>query len=109
VHQQNPNPKEVTVCTIITLCKKAAHPTRLPVASGQHFLQLPLHHPATKKYRPSPLALTMFCIPTEILRLSLLLGTFALTVFISFVVKIGSSCIAFVSNKMALDFQFIRL
>lgn len=34
---------------------------------------------------------------------------YALTVFISFVFKIGSSCIAFVCNKMALDFQFIHL
>lgn len=49
-------------CPIITLCKKAAHPTRLPVAPGQHFLQLcwglsswAKPKDSYKKYYPSPL------------------------------------------------------
>jgi len=35
------------------------------VAPGQHFLQLPSHHPATKKHRPSPLSSTMLAISSE--------------------------------------------
>lgn len=43
-----PVSNETNGCTIITLCKKAAHPTLVWFVPGQHFLQLPSHHPATK-------------------------------------------------------------
>ena len=52
--------KKMVHCPIITLCKKAAHPTLKCPAPATHFWQLSSHHHSYQKYVASRVTLRVF-------------------------------------------------